>query len=156
MLKNKHWIEVMGQPMGKQRPKATTIDGFARVYTPRETINYENKVQMYWVDKYGKEQLKGALHIEIVAYFQLNKTDYTKKGELTKGGKRKLRGEERPTKKPDIDNIIKAVLDGLNGVAFHDDQQIVFISARKEYSLQPSVEITIHELVYEENKEWEN
>lgn len=35
------------------------------------------------------------------------------------------------TLKPDVDNIIKAVMDGLNGVAFLDDKQVVFVSCKK-------------------------
>lgn len=35
------------------------------------------------------------------------------------------------TLKPDIDNVIKAVMDGLNGVAFVDDKQVVFVSCKK-------------------------
>lgn len=36
-----------------------------------------------------------------------------------------LSGELLPTKKPDIDNIVKAVLDALNEVAYRDDTQVV-------------------------------
>ena len=49
----------------------------------------------------------------------------------------------RPTGKPDIDNIIKAVLDGLNGVAFKDDAQVVFISAQKLYSDTPRLVVIV-------------
>ena len=35
------------------------------------------------------------------------------------------------TLKPDIDNIIKAVMDGLNGTAYHDDKQIVLVICHK-------------------------
>lgn len=35
------------------------------------------------------------------------------------------------TLKPDIDNIIKAVMDGLNSTAYHDDKQIVFVACHK-------------------------
>jgi Holliday junction resolvase RusA-like endonuclease len=34
-------------------------------------------------------------------------------------------------KTPDLDNLVKAVVDGLNGIAFHDDRQIVQLVARK-------------------------
>lgn len=44
--------------------------------------------------------------------------------------KRRL-GIQPFTLKPDIDNIIKAVMDGLNGVAFLDDKQVVFVSCKK-------------------------
>lgn len=35
------------------------------------------------------------------------------------------------TEKPDADNIAKAVLDGLNGVAFEDDAQVIDLEVRK-------------------------
>lgn len=37
------------------------------------------------------------------------------------------------TKKPDVDNIAKIVLDGLNVVAYNDDSQVIYISAAKVY-----------------------
>jgi Holliday junction resolvase RusA-like endonuclease len=33
--------------------------------------------------------------------------------------------------KPDLDNIVKAIMDALNGYAFEDDKQVVSITARK-------------------------
>ena len=32
-----------------------------------------------------------------------------------------FKGEMLPTKKPDVDNIIKIILDSLNGLAYKDD-----------------------------------
>lgn len=53
-------------------------------------------------------------------------------------------GQLFPCKKPDIDNIIKIILDGLNGVMFDDDKQVVNVSATKVYTEQePKVEIQI-------------
>lgn len=51
----------------------------------------------------------------------------------------------RPTKK-DIDNMVKAVLDGLNGKAFKDDRYICELHASKYYSDEPRVEVTIEDL----------
>lgn len=56
-----------------------------------------------------------------------------------------LLGLIRPTKKPDIDNITKAVLDALNKVAYKDDAAIVQFSVEKFYSDNPRVEVTIGE-----------
>ena len=42
-----------------------------------------------------------------------------------------LNGELLPAKKPDIDNIVKAVLDALNEVAYRDDTQVVELQVRK-------------------------
>ncbi|WP_334299865.1 RusA family crossover junction endodeoxyribonuclease [Anaerobutyricum hallii] len=52
----------------------------------------------------------------------------------------------RPTKKPDLDNVIKSILDALNKVAYHDDTQIVSLSMEKFYSDSPRVEVTINSI----------
>ena len=57
-----------------------------------------------------------------------------------------LNGELMPAKKPDIDNIAKAVLDALNSVAYRDDTQIVDLQIRKQYSEKPRLEICMEEL----------
>jgi Holliday junction resolvase RusA-like endonuclease len=51
-----------------------------------------------------------------------------------------------PDKKPDIDNILKAIFDSLNGYAFADDVQIVQVYAEKQYADEPFLEVEIDEL----------
>ena len=48
-----------------------------------------------------------------------------------------------PTKKPDTDNIAKAILDALNGVAYYDDAQVVELHVVKKYSDEPRAEVMI-------------
>lgn len=50
-----------------------------------------------------------------------------------------------PTKKPDSDNIAKIICDSLNGIAYHDDSQIVELYICKSYSENPKVIVTIAE-----------
>lgn len=57
-----------------------------------------------------------------------------------------LEGNIRPIKKPDIDNILKSVFDGLNGIAFKDDTQIIRIQTEKFYSNEPRIDIEIKEI----------
>jgi crossover junction endodeoxyribonuclease RusA len=38
-----------------------------------------------------------------------------------------------PTVAPDLDKLIRAVLDGLTGVAYEDDSQVILIQASKTY-----------------------
>ncbi len=52
-------------------------------------------------------------------------------------------GEERPTKKPDIDNVVKVYADALNHLAYHDDSQVVSITCEKYYSEEPRVEVIL-------------
>ena len=54
--------------------------------------------------------------------------------------------QSRPTVKPDTDNYIKSTLDGLNGLLWADDNQIVDLVASKFYSDRPRVEIEVEEL----------
>ena len=50
---------------------------------------------------------------------------------------------EHPTVAPDLDKYIRGVNDGLTGVAFADDSQVIKITASKEYSDTPGVDIEI-------------
>ena len=54
-----------------------------------------------------------------------------------------IEGDVLPLKKPDMDNIIKVVADALNGVAYHDDTQIVSVIAKKVYSAVEGLDVTV-------------
>ena len=56
-----------------------------------------------------------------------------------------LDGLVKHTVKPDIDNLTKAVLDALNGLAWYDDAQIVELNASKTYVEDPHILINIHD-----------
>ena len=56
-----------------------------------------------------------------------------------------MQGRKECTVKPDIDNMVKAVLDGLNGVAWHDDKQVVSLVALKRYGSRDCVRITLYD-----------
>ena len=57
-----------------------------------------------------------------------------------------IEGVRRPTKKPDIDNVEKIILDALNGIAYDDDKQVVEEASSKLYSDVPRVEIEVYEI----------
>ena len=86
---------------------------------------------------YGERQLQ----VEITANFQIPKSKpKNKRVEM-------LAGQVRPTKKPDCDNIAKTILDALNGIAYHDDSQIVTLVVEKWYTPdEPCVIVTIKEV----------
>ena len=144
------YLKVIGEPMGKQRPKFSTYNGFVKTYTPKDTLNYEGRVKHeYQVNYEGMvfephEQLKAV----IIAYYQIPKGHYkfykrTNQTALDRQGELMLKGLKRPIKKPDTDNIAKICLDSLNGIAYHDDSQIVELCVEKWYAKEPSVEIAI-------------
>jgi len=133
---------VLGDPIGKGRPKFSTVNGFAKAYTPARTTNYENLVRLSFQQQCNKVPYKQGefLAADITAFFQIPKSISKKKRDLMADGRL------FPTKKPDCDNIAKAVLDALNGVAYYDDSQIVCLAVRKMYSDTPRCEIIIRRL----------
>ena len=64
-----------------------------------------------------------------------------------------LAGRTLPTKKPDADNVMKIILDALNGVAYEDDRQIVALAIRKTYGEKPGVRVEIRTIASEEENE---
>lgn len=126
-------IKINGNPKGKQRPR------FARgiVFTPKETKDYEKLIAINYKNAKG-EKLEGAVKLIVKAYFPVVKK--TKKADKLL----MLSKIIRPTKKPDIDNIIKIVMDGLNGIAYNDDNQVVEVVALKYYGYEPCVEIEVY------------
>lgn len=132
---------VPGEPMGKGRPKFDTRGPYVRAVTPKKTANYETLVRMEYEAQcsgrfFPKET---ALGMEIVIHkAPPASTSKRKQGDM-------LYGNIRPGKKPDWDNVGKIVCDALNGVAFHDDAQIVNARVTKVYSEQPYLMVTIWE-----------
>ena len=55
-------------------------------------------------------------------------------------------GTLRPISVPDLDNLTKAVTDGLNGVVYRDDAQITDLILTKRYSHEPGIVVTIAEV----------
>ena len=137
---------IPGEPMAKARPRASVVGGHAKVYTPAKTANYEAKVALAFKQAYqNAEPISNPISVHLYFWFSLNKGDYNSKGELNEKGRRKLHGSIKHTKKPDIDNVVKTVLDGLNGIAFVDDSSICEIYARKYYGREPYVYVRISE-----------
>lgn len=126
-------FEVPGEPTAKARPRIGK--GFA--YTPKKTVNYENWVKECYLITNNKTMLEGILKAEIIAYMSIPKSKSKKLQEKMRSG------EERPQKKPDLDNICKAILDSLNGIAYKDDSQIVEVVLKKYYSDNPRVEVML-------------
>jgi Holliday junction resolvase RusA-like endonuclease len=132
-------FEIIGEPVGKGRPKFSSRGGFARAYTPKKTTDYEKKVKECYLDQIGTK-FEGALRVEITAFYPIPKST-SKKNRV-----KMLRDEIRCTKKPDIDNIAKIILDALNGVAYEDDKQVVSIEVNKMYGEVPKVAVSLLDL----------
>lgn len=135
MEENKISFIVPGQPQGKLRARWSPHG----THTPQKTIDYETYIKEMFVISYPDfVPLEGPLTIQLTAWMMIPKSTSKKKMKLM---------EERvirPTKKPDMSNILKSAEDALNTLAYHDDSQIVTGIIHKFYSTRPRLEIEIY------------
>lgn len=128
-------IIVPGQPQGKARARTTRFG----TYTPEKTVLYENYIKLCYQQIY-KDCTDKPIEISIIACFEPVKS--ASKAQRVA----MINGLIPPTKKPDIDNIAKVVLDALNGIAYKDDKQVINLSVRKKYSGKAELVILISEV----------
>lgn len=130
-------LTIPGEPVGKARPRM--IRG-GIVYTPAKTVNYETLIRELFVIKYPDFQpIEGPVEMNLFAWLKMPKE--SKKKTLAMES-----GEIRPTKKPDMSNILKTVEDALNNLAYNDDKQIVELTVKKWFSSRPRIELEIEEI----------
>ena len=141
-MKNKIEFIVAGEPKGKARPRFARVYDGVSVRTPKGTKEYEQNIKATYLEQCGNVKFPedSQLELSVAAYFKIPKSgSKKKKAEMRIGG-------IRPTKKPDGDNILKAVADALNGVCYKDDKNIVKMSIEKFYSDVPRIEVVVQEV----------
>jgi Holliday junction resolvase RusA-like endonuclease len=92
---------IPGDPVPKARPRF----GKGRTFTERKTVAAEKRVGLEYLAAGGR-RLTGPVEV-ICSFFRENE------------------------RRVDVDNLTKLVLDGLNGIAFEDDSQVVLLVASK-------------------------
>lgn len=105
---------VPGEPVAKGRPRFARVGNFVRTFTPQKSARFEDRVRLCAINA-GVKPIAGPVVLSVECYWPM-------KGAPLKRGKR-----ERTWKatRPDCDNVLKAVCDGLCGTGFADDGQIV-------------------------------
>lgn len=122
-------------PVPKGRPRFTRT---GHAYTPAKTAKYEKDIAEYYKNNEGT-LFENAITVKIIFAMPIPKS-------FTQKTKRLIAtGEYKYTKKPDVDNMAKAVLDALNGVAYTDDSLITHLTVAKHYSNLPGIWLTIKE-----------
>jgi len=122
-------ITIILEPQGQMRARGTAFLKGGRVIAgqPRKDTKQrteEEKLLAMLYDYRPAEPLQGPLMLGVKAYLPMTKTDTKgKKGERFRADA--LAGLIRPTKKPDLDNIIKHLKDVFKGVFWVDDSQVV-------------------------------
>lgn len=136
---------IPGEPRGKSRPRVVRLkNGASTSYTPDKTVAYEELARQRFRQQWPSGELpfpdKTPVCVMITACFSIPKSA-SKKARASM-----IDGRISPTKKPDVDNVIKIVLDALNGFAWHDDAQVVLLQVTKEYTEhEPFVRVQVTE-----------
>lgn len=131
---------VDGTPVGKQRARFRKAGAYVQAYTPAKTKAFEERVKWAFLNAGGVLCDMKPVSVSILAVIQ-PPTSWSKKKKMSASS-----GEIKPTVRPDLDNYIKSVLDGLNGVAYTDDKQVCEIVARKEYGTPARCEVEVEEM----------
>lgn len=108
------------------------------MFTPAKTVAYEGLIALaaHQAAKAGAwECTERAVALELTITFAIPASWSAKKRAAAVG--------QWCCKKPDIDNIIKSVADGCNGVLWRDDQQIARVTATKTWHEQPGVLVSV-------------
>lgn len=134
---------VPGNPQGKARAKTVRnrYTGKVNSFTPEKTLLYENLITEIFETASHERWMNGEpLKVSIVAFYPIPKSTSNNKKTLM------LAGQLRPTKKPDADNVAKVICDALNGIAYHDDTQVVELTVHKYFGEVPKVRVQIQEV----------
>ena len=138
------YFKFKGEPVGKGRPRVTARGGkFAHAYTPKKTKDFEDAIRFEFMasncEKMPVYPKDIPLKVDMTFAFGIPKSYSKKKREQC------LNGIIQHTKKPDADNVAKAVLDALSdGYAMEDDSQVVVMQLEKIYAEEPYVEVKIY------------
>jgi Holliday junction resolvase RusA-like endonuclease len=129
---------IPGTPVAKGRPKFFRRGNFVGTYTPKKTENFENNIFSY-AASYARQNSvlpsEGPVSIDVKFFMPRPKSHSKRQREIL-----------WHTSRPDKDNLVKAVLDGINGVFFKDDSQVCKESSEKLYAAenqQPGIHVTI-------------
>ena len=125
---------IPGKPFGKQRPRATRRGS---IYTPAQTVCFERTVGQIAMQHFAAP-IEGPVKIRVEAVFEPAASWSKKKTAESLGMPH--------TQKPDLDNCVKALKDGLNRIAWHDDSQVAEVIAVKRWGERAETVITVEAL----------
>ena len=128
---------IPGEVIPQGRPRFARTRTGVRTYDPARSREYKTFVQWSTHELWPEKPLDGPLSVRIVEYRAIPES-WSKKRRAEA-----LAGVIRPTGRPDMDNVIKAILDSLNGRMWRDDSQVVSLHAEKRYGEIPRAEVEI-------------
>ena len=140
-------VVVPGLPQPKRRVRfGRTRRGRPTTYTDARTVEWEEKCAHACNAYSGRKPLDGAVGIEVTAVYPRNK----RRPRWCPAALWKLGTRVRKVTKPDVDNLVKACLDGVQmSRVLRDDAAVAVLHAEKfvgEEGEDPHVALSIWEL----------
>lgn len=126
--------ETYEAPIGSPRPRFRNTGRFVQTYMPTSYTKHKDFIR----EQMPNALLDGELKVTLSFYFKPPKS-WSKRKKLLAIGQYKRT-------KPDIDNLIKTVLDAANDKVWQDDKQIVEINSLKQYAEVPKIIMEVEEV----------
>lgn len=128
---------VPGKPQGKARPRVTLVKGHAHAYTPKTTKEYEQQIRDAYIES-GGDMFDTDIPLHVIVDMRFTPPKNTPKKRYED-----VLVYSRPLIRPDVDNVLKTVLDALNGVAYEDDKQVVDVILHKRYDREAGIKVVV-------------
>lgn len=126
------WIA--GQPVAQGRARAFRMGNSIRMFDPKKSKDWKHFIALR-ANSEGVTPFSKGIPLSVTVTFHLSRPASVS-----------VKKRPWPVTKPDCSNMLKAVEDGLNGIAWHDDSQIVKTYMEKIYSDTPGINIKIEEV----------
>lgn len=124
-----------GVPTAKARARFDSRN--RRTFTPKKVETAEAVVR--WAamqEMHGTAPIEGPIEVSITAIMPIPASWSQRRKDVAGGG-------APHTNRPDADNLVKLVLDGLNKIAFGDDAQVWRLTVEKRYGAAPRFEVSV-------------
>lgn len=125
------------EPRGQGRARYSSRGGMVRAYTPPATRQAQEEIRHLWALAGSPEVPSDVFGLTLLASFKRPASHLTKSGELSAAGKRVR------LPRPDVDNIVKLVLDALQGHAFANDSGCARVHASKGWGKADLLVVTL-------------
>jgi len=126
-------LHIDGIPVPQGRPRARTFkignDCRVQMYDPPKSKEWKEYIRLK-AEYSQMKKLEGAIKMDLVFWMPRAKSNKDK----------------HHTKRPDVDNLAKAVKDALEGIAYKNDSQVVDLRVRKYYETEihkPGVDVSM-------------
>jgi len=124
-------FKVYGDPVAQGRPRFFRKGNFVGTYDPEKSKSWKESVKWQAIEYMrNRQMINGAIRMELNFFLQRPKS-------LPKKVIKHI-------KRPDIDNLAKAVKDALRSICYRDDSQIVYCIITKDYAEQTGVWVRIN------------